>query len=349
MGKQFNKFVKLIIGRPDIMLLKLKLKKRSMRKALLIGSPVHNNLGDHLIADNCIKFINDLGFEEIIDIPEFYYDLFGKTIKINSEDVVFVVGGGWLGNDYEDANIICRIIRQWPNNKIVILPQTIYFSASGKYASETEISDALNSTNKVMLCVRESLSYKTALDVLKISEKKVLLSPDITLYNPNYYPYHENKRGVILSIRNDRELVDNKLIFTIKNALKEMNIDYYESSTVVCKKIVPRNFRKRIIKNKIEQYGKCDLVITNRLHSMIFAILGGTKCLALDNSTHKVRETVKKWLFDDPNIIFISTSDYFELKSAIKTVSDMKYIEYCFAQKEVFENLLRNIGDFINE
>ena len=40
-----------------------------------------------------------------------------------------------------------------------------------------------------------------------------------------------------------------------------------------------------------------DIVITDRLHSMVFALLAGCKCIAIDNTTHKVSGVYKKWLY----------------------------------------------------
>lgn len=349
MGKRFNKFVKLIIGRPDIFNLKKRINSVKNRRVILIGSPVHNNLGDHLIADNCHDFIKNLGFTEIIDVPEFYYDLFGKSIVISDKDIIFIVGGGWLGNDYEDANTICQMICQWPENKIIILPQTVYFSEKGQYAHSDDIAKVFNATDNVLLCVREKRSFRIAIETLKIPKDRVLLSPDITLYNSEYLPYNDEKKGVILSIRNDRETIDEKLDTTIREILNELGQEYYESSTVVRGKIIPKALRKRVIKNKIKEYNKCDFIITNRLHSMIFAILSKTKCLAFDNSTHKVQETIMSWFTDNPNVYYISSSDYSELKAEIESVSKMEFKDYVFSDRKIFEDLKKCIGDFINE
>ncbi|MDD2971664.1 MAG: polysaccharide pyruvyl transferase family protein [Lachnospiraceae bacterium] len=348
MDKRINKLIKIIVGRPDIFFLKAQIKTKGERRAVLIGSPVHSNLGDHLIADNCINFIQKLGFQTVVDIPEFYYDLFGKTIKLRQTDIIFIVGGGWLGNDYEDSNIICQIIRQWPRNKIVIFPQTIHFSAQGKYNDADEIGEILHSFKNVLLCVREKKSYVTAIEVLKLPCDRVLLSPDITLFSSVYLNKNDAKHGVILSIRNDRESINKNLNFTIKKILEELKLEHTESSTVIKNKIVPLALRSKIIHDKLEEYGQSNLVITNRLHSMIFAMLSRTKCMAFDNSTHKVSETISNWLSDNPNIHYVTTSDYLNLRDEISMIINTNYIDYSFSNKQVFEELANRIGEFIN-
>lgn len=348
MGIRTNKFIKLAIGRPDVIFLNSILKKKNRRKAVLIGSPVHSNLGDHLIADNCLSFIKDLGFDAIVDIPEFYYELFGESIALDTQDIIFVVGGGWLGNDYDDSDIICQIIRQWPNNKIVILPQTVHFSNDGKYGNADTVGEILASSDNVLLCVREKRSYAVATEILRIPSKRVLLSPDITLYKSDYLNFEQEKSGVVLSIRNDRELIQNDLESTLKAVLKDINIGYKESSTVTNNKIVPLFFRKSFIHRKICEYSKAELVITNRLHSMIFALLGRSKCIAFDNSTHKVSETILNWLADNPNIRYLNNPNFATLRDTVNDFYNVKYVNYDFREKHAFSSLLKNVGEFID-
>lgn len=349
MDKRFNKLMKLLLGHPDIINIYYKLKCTTGKRAVLIGSPVHSNLGDHLIAENCLRLIESLEFDAIIDVPEFYYELFNDRISLNPEDVIFIVGGGWLGNDYEDAEIICRIVSKWKNNRIVILPQTIYFSNKGRFLEPEKVRKTLLSANRLLLCVRDKKSYDVAIEVLKIPSDRVFLSPDITLYGSHYLKESKKSKGVILSIRNDREKVDEKLDSTIRIILNDLNVPYTDSSTVVKFKIVPYFSRKHCILKKMKQYNRCRLVITNRLHSMIFALFSRTKCLVFDNSTHKVSETIANWLDDNPNIFYFGSSNYKDVSSQIKVCLESEYKEYNFTGKNTFKDLSNRIGVFLNE
>lgn len=51
------------------------------------------------------------------------------------------------------------------------------------------------------------------------------------------------------------------------------------------------------LRDKMEQIGSASLVVTDRLHGMIFAALMQTPCLVLHNYNHKVEETYK-WIRD---------------------------------------------------
>ena len=55
-------------------------------------------------------------------------------------------------------------------------------------------------------------------------------------------------------------------------------------------------------KNKINEFADVQLVITDRLHSMIFSIIGGTKCIAFDNKTKKVSGVYDEWLKNESGL-----------------------------------------------
>ena len=53
--------------------------------------------------------------------------------------------------------------------------------------------------------------------------------------------------------------------------------------------------REFTVHNKLREISTSRLLITDRLHAMIFAALTNTPCLAFDNATHKVRG-VYEWI-----------------------------------------------------
>ena len=74
-----------------------------MKKAVLIGVPHHNNLGDHAIVLAEREYIED-NFKEYQ-----YYEVSEETAEkclekvekhIHPEDILFLHGGGNLGDEY---------------------------------------------------------------------------------------------------------------------------------------------------------------------------------------------------------------------------------------------------------
>lgn len=66
--------------------------------------------------------------------------------------------------------------------------------------------------------------------------------------------------------------------------------------------------REPIVKSKLKEFSNSQIVVTDRLHGMIFAALTGTPCIALNNSDRKV-EGVYAWLSDLPFIFFAKNID----------------------------------------
>lgn len=74
---------------------------------------------------------------------------------LNDDDLIFLQGGGNLGDKWLNEERLRRtIIESFPNNKIVILPQTIYFSKNDG-GKEFEISQKYITLIKKYFYLRE--------------------------------------------------------------------------------------------------------------------------------------------------------------------------------------------------
>ena len=98
------------------------------------------------------------------------------------------------------------------------------------------------------------------------------------------------------------------------------------SSSVITGKVVKIDEREEVVNEKIREFSEANLVITDRLHSMIIAMLAGTKCIALDNLTHKVKGCYKLWLSDNPNITFLEKASLLTLE-LIQDVFKRDYVD----------------------
>ena len=176
----------------------------------------------------------------------------------------------------------------------------------------------------------------------------LFLSPDITLYGHNYLQCNGKKQSCVLSIRADRETVNSDLEEMVIKCLKKHGVRYNEVSTVIKEKIVPIYLRKHFINRVKNKYSCAQIVITNRLHSMIFAIFSRTNCIAFDNSTHKVSETVKNWLSNCPNIALADNDSVDSVETLIQKMLNKEYIHYDFDKEYIFNELRERIGGFIN-
>lgn len=301
--------------------------KNNPNSVLVVGTSTYNNLGDHLIDQKEIEYLKDcFPSNKIIEMPtQAFKRNYHKYIKVLDKDsLVVITGGGWMGSLWpEDELRMQAMIQAFHNNRIIIFPQTIY------YEENTDSKEILDNANRVYsncqnltLLLRECYSYEYALKHIKINKKNIYLMPDIALYGLTNTKSRDSKKlGICL--RKDRENIsDENIIKWLESWAKENKWSISSFSTVV-KTSVPvwlRNHKLNKLKNKISTV---EIVVTNRLHGMILAILCGCKCIALDNKTHKVSGVYNTWFKNNSNIqILPDNCSKYEIISLLQTMKN---------------------------
>ena len=89
--------------------------------------------------------------------------------------------------------------------------------------------------------------------------------------------------------------------------------------------LIKKNVRKEIVEEKLNQFKKSEIVITDRLHGMIFATITGTPCIALSNYNYKVKGTYE-WIKHLEYIKF--TEDINEIPNLINELKLLKGSKY---------------------
>ena len=72
---------------------------------LLVGTPIHGNLGDHLLTLSAMQYLSQ-NFGVPIEVSMECFMLHGEEIarQLNEQDFVFICGGGWMGTIWKDEN-----------------------------------------------------------------------------------------------------------------------------------------------------------------------------------------------------------------------------------------------------
>lgn len=90
---------------------------------------------------------------------------------------------------------------------------------------------------------------------------------------------------------------------------------------------------ERLVYGKWNEFRSARLVITDRLHGMIFSAVTGTPCVALNNSNGKVGYEYE-WLKDVPYIAFASTVDEVpQLACQVLRVTNPRFPSDWFAEQ----------------
>lgn len=283
---------------------------------VLVNSPSHGNLGDQAIIETEIQYIKGIG-KSFIEIPakSLWYNENLYEQYTSKDSTIIIPGGGSLGELWPSEEFaIRRVIETFKNNKIIVFPQTATFSENLP-EDIVFMNDSLNvykSHKDILFFVRD----KKSLDFFEKKEIKANFVPDIvTSYK--YNSSQKNRDGILLCFRSDIEKVLDEseidvVISTINKKYPDSNIAF--TDTVIDGQI-DISKRADIVKSKLDEFAQSKLVVTDRLHGMIFAAITSTPCIAFGNSNGKV-EGVYKWICDNKYVRFVKTMDDFD--TAIK-------------------------------
>ncbi len=262
-------------------------------KVYIFGSPIHGNLGDHAILQSEIIF-----FEKNFNVHPIAVESYlakRKIValkKIIRNHAVFIHGGGFMGTLWpEEEEMLQQVIKTFKDNRIIVLPQTCYFEERNTdfCAKSKKIYE---SHNNLTFFMREKNAYE---HMKKLFPKcDVRIAPDMVLSMKPRDEYR-HRDGVLCCFRKDKEKTFNQneeIIETIEKLGKEIRL----SDTVIDKKVFDRN-RKKVLRRKMQEFSDSELVITDRLHGMVFAYLTKTPCIVMDNKSHKVH-SLFQWISD---------------------------------------------------
>lgn len=307
-----------------------KIYKETNNEPIIITSvPRHGNIGDHAILCGEIDFIKEnFPNKELIQFTAHMMSahMWMYKLFIKKTDLVLITGGGFLGSLWmNEEKAVRNVLKTFKNNKVILMPQTIYFEDSGWGRKEKCISEKIyNSHHNLTICMREKKSYNLAKEMFP--EKDILLIPDMVLYL-DYKHKKIDRKGVLLCMRSDKEKTLSKeqkdnINEILYNNFNEYNISY--TDTVHNYNISEEKSRIEV-NNKIDEFAKSQLVITDRLHGMVLAAIAETPCIALGNCSGKVKG-VYEWIKDLEYVEYVENLD--NLDEAITKVMNSKNKKY---------------------
>lgn len=275
------------------------------KKYVLIGIPEYDNLGDVAIGYAEIQYLKNqvpAEFDLLVVTENNFWKYFLELKKcITKDDVIFIQGGGNFGNQYYDQERIRRKVIKTFKNLIVLMPSTFYMLDWNKNIKQYS---KLYNRNNIALIAREKYSC----DLMeKAFTCKTALVPDIVLSLPSMN-FKNNRSGIGLCLRND---VESKLSLLDKIGVKEKLfnlVDVIFTFDTCINMPVKRNEQEEVLQHCWEEISKYKLVITDKLHAMIFCALTGTPCIALGNYNHKI-SGVYKWIEELDYITYLENID----------------------------------------
>lgn len=321
-------------------------KFKTSHKIIYMLSPTHGNMGDQAIAYASIKYLKENFNEyEIIEISREDTFKYYKAIKsiLNSNDIIVLHGGGNMGNLYIQEEAARRfIIDKFKKNPIISMTQTMSFTDDDKGNFELEKSKKIYNRNKnLTIIARENESYKKMKKVLY--NVKIVKKPDIVLYLENLRnPIDVDRKYIMTCLRGDKEsiLKDKK-----EEIINNLTLDYkdiYVYDTVIKKDVDLKNREQELMKIW-EKFFNSRVVITDRLHGMIFCAITGTPCIVFKSLDHKVTESYK-WLRNLNYIKLTDDTSYKNIKSLINELDNITNFNKIKFKEKYFDSLRYDIN-----
>ena len=279
--------------------------------------PYHTNIGDTLIWEGTEQFLasNHIKCLYRNSTLTYYYR------KISKKTTILLHGGGNFGDIWRShQELRLRIIQEYPNNQIIILPQTIYYTDHSIMKTDALI---MAKHPNLTICARVEISHS----ILKkyFHNNNILLLPDMAFYiSPQKIRDHTTactNNRILLIKRTDKELSSFNLSSLELDYTKIDIRDWPSMETMptymsffyklymACHKLgtftypILDNYAYHIIRPKLLQAGMHFInpykeIYTTRLHVAILSILTHKPFMFIDNSYGKNSSFYNTWLTD---------------------------------------------------
>lgn len=298
----------------------LSLFPKSRGRVIVLATPMHGNLGDQAIVCAEKRILSTLyGKDNVFEIPNDYYLSFPRVIKraLKPDDVIVVDGGGNLGTIWENEdNKITDIVKRFRDNKILIFPQTCYYGEIDTSRARIKRNrDVYAQAKNLRVMLRDRASYQVFTQLFP--ETKAYYVPDIVLSLSPKISCTERK-GALVCFRGDCEKVisKNEIEDVFWSVLFKRGLVPKATSTYIDCAVGMYN-REQKLKEKFLEFASSQIVVTDRLHAMLFCAITGTPCVAMDNISKKVSGGYE-WVKSLPFIAFVSKRE--EIEAAVTRV-----------------------------
>lgn len=285
---------------------------------VFLDVPYYENLGDTMIWEGTLNFLKEVPHKCLYSTSKDNY----VPQRLGSDTVILLQGGGNFGDLWpEHQEFRKRVMADFPENPIVVLPQSVWYDDEALLKADAAF---FGEHPNVVICVRDSKS-KEILE--SCFTNRVMLVPDMALFVDvkSYLPPNssiEHRGRSLLLRRGDKEApadVDFSRVPADAEICDWPTIETYPAE--VFRGLEPRLRRCRRLKRwlgidrrarVIDRYWRdtvrpaymrravefvdgYDSVWSTRLHVAILAMLLGKEVHVLDNSYRKTTNFLNTW------------------------------------------------------
>lgn len=207
-----------------------------------------------------------------------------------------------MGNQYLDQRLMRNAaIKTFTKQPIVVFPQSAYYTKDffGKIALRQD-KKVFSTHKNLHIFLREKNSYDFM--CAHFPQCNFYCVPDIVLSLNEFTK--QTRNSIFFCLRKDAERV---LTEAEKDSLYQ-SFPNAEPLDTCCAEDIPAAVRTDALQVFWQKISGAKLVVTDRLHGMIFCVITGTPCLVFRNYNHKITGTLQ-WLKNCENIVFYDSVD----------------------------------------
>lgn len=288
----------------------------------LLDFPAHSNVGDSAIWLGCLQLLREMDLPEpcySCDTESYDRDTLARRL---GRGTILFTGGGSFGDLWErHLHFRERVVADFPDNDIVQLPQSVYFRSA---QSLDRARATFDRHPRLTILARDAASLDT---VRREFRAPSFLAPDAAFglgALPNGLKPHldvlwlkrrdleDRWMGAVPS--GDAAVVDwtsepRSAGVVLSRTLSRL----YGSHPALARltgRVLEASYR-RIARERLSRgvtlLQSARVVVTDRLHGHILALLLGIPHVILDNSYGKVHHFAREWTSESPLVHFAST------------------------------------------
>lgn len=324
---------------------------KNEKKIWIFNCPDYGNMGDIAISFAQREFLMNY-FPDYKIIMHYISDIYSdmKALKsvINPDDIITIAGGGNAGSMYPGIEFSRMfIIENFKNNVIISFPQSFVIEEGYRGRRTLKKMKRVYGKHKhLILCAREKDSFNLYKEHFN---NKIIHIPDIAFYLYNKMPKANSSQDecILICRRNDSEsIIPDCNWDKIEKICRSKNIVRFQD-TVVDKIYTSFDDHERELLVLLDDFKSARLIITDRLHGMIFSYILGKPCIALTSKTSKSQGSYV-WINKCNYIKFLEDCSVSEIENAIDTLLNISYAKKVDLDAN-YELLYKSIIEEINE
>lgn len=215
------------------------------------------------------------------------------TSAIEPHDLIATSGGGNLGDlwPHEEAARLA-VVSRFPRNRIVSLPQSIHFGDPARLAASMAI---YRDHPRLLLAVRDDRSLEIAR--AHLDEAAIVRAEDLVTRHEYPYAFRARSGRTLFAERQDLERRDGTRIAAFRAATDAAGVPTEVTDTVVPGlRFSNIEMGAKLVYEKIDEFHAADLVVTDRLHGALFALIAGRPVVVFENSYGKIGAALRSLL-----------------------------------------------------